>query len=107
MGSIKKVGYNVINKSIRMRLDANLLDNLWLETSSIVIYLYSILPSEAHEYYSLNEVLYSWFRNYFRWYDPVLITCIIANLRPNWNRIYTYRARVYLLKKDREVGKDK
>ena len=107
IGSIKKVGYNVINKSIRIRLDTNLLENLWLETSTTIIYLHSILPSKAHEYYSLNEVLYLQFRNYFQQYNPALITRTTANLRPNWNRIYTYRARVYPLKKDREVGKDK
>ena len=106
-GSIEKAGHDVINKSIRMRLDANLPDNLWPETSSAAIYLHGMLPSEAHEYCSPNEVLYSWFRNYFRWYDPALITRTTADLRPDWNGIYAYGARAYPLKKDREAGKDK
>ena len=56
---------------------------------------------------SPNEVLYSWFRTYFRWYSPQLVHNHLADLKPDWDGIYAYRARAYPLMKEREAGKDK
>jgi hypothetical protein len=55
----------------------------------------------------LDKMLASWFCGYFRWYNPELVNRIIADLRPNWEGIYVYRARAYPLKKEREADKER
>jgi hypothetical protein len=86
---------------------ARLPEKLWPESSLAAIYLYNRSPSYAYNWKTPNEELDSWFRNYFRWYDPELITRMIVDLRPNWNRIYVYSSRAYPLIKDREAGRNK
>jgi hypothetical protein len=110
-GLIERAGQEVITRSIKVRESASLLARLWLETTLAVIYLYnrSLLdacPEDNDEMISLDEMLANWFCNYFRWYDPELITRIIADLRPNWEGIYVYGARAYPLKKEREADKE-
>jgi hypothetical protein len=61
-------------------------------------------PSYSHGWSSPNEVLDSWFRNYFRWYDPMLVTRITVDLKPDWNGIYVYGARAYPMVKEREAN---
>ena len=61
---------------------------LWLEAAHIAIYLYNHTPLNArlkdnNEMTSLDKILASWFRSYFRWYNPELVNRIIADLRPN------------------------
>jgi hypothetical protein len=109
-GGAECVGQEVITRLIKMRIGANLSAYLWPETTLAAIHLYNKSPFDAHieeeeEMKSFNERLDLWFRNYFRWYDPELINKIIADLRPNWNGIYVYGARVYPLIKEREAGK--
>jgi hypothetical protein len=111
-GGAERAGQEVINRSIKMRLGANIPEHLWPESTLAAIHLYNKSPSDAHtdeeeEMRSPNERLDSWFRNYFRWYDPELINKITADLRPNWNGIYVYGARAYPLIKEREAGKQK
>ena len=90
-----------------MCLIANLPKKLWPESFMAAIYLYNRSPSYINYQRIPNKVLNSWFRNYFRQYDPELIAQIIINLRPNQNRIYVYGSRAYLIIKDREVERNK
>jgi hypothetical protein len=95
-----------------MRIRANLPAHLWPKTTLTAIHLYNKSLSNAYikeeeEIKSPNKRLDSWFHNYFRWYNPELINKIIADLRPNWNRIYIYRAQAYPLIKKREARKQK
>jgi hypothetical protein len=87
-GGAKRVGQEVITRSIKIRIRANLSAYLWPETTLAAIYLYNKSLSDAYikeeeEIRSLNKRLDSWFYNYFRWYDPELINKITADLRPN------------------------
>ena len=93
----------MINKALAMRLSAGLPEELWPETALAAAYLYNMSPSYSHGWSSPNEVLDSWFRNYFRWYDPALATRITVDLRPDWNGIYVYGARAYPMVKEREA----
>jgi hypothetical protein len=84
----KRAGQEVITRSIKMRIRANLPAYLWPKTTLAAIHLYNKSPSDAHikeeeEIRSPNERLDSWFRNYFRWYNPELINKITTDLRPN------------------------
>jgi hypothetical protein len=97
---------------IKIRESANLPERLWPEAALAAIYLYNRSPSNARpedndEMTSPDEMLASWFRNYFRWYDPELVNKITADLRPNWEGIYVYGARAYPLKKEREADKER
>ncbi len=95
----------MIERSIKMSNGANLPAELWVESTMAAIYLFNRSPSlQNRELASPNEVLDSWFRQYFRWYDPELVTRITVDLRPDWNGIYVYGARAYLLMKEREAG---
>ena len=64
-------------------------------------------PLEAKGYRSPNHVLDAWFHQYFRHYDPTLLTSVTTDLRPDWNGIYVYGCRAYPLTKDREAGRHK
>jgi hypothetical protein len=106
-GTAERAGREVIERSIKIRIAANLPENLWPETTLATIFLHAISPSEALSWRSPNEVLDSWFRSYFRWYDAALITRLTADLRPDWSGIYVYGARAYPLIKEREAGKSR
>ena len=97
----------VIVRSIVIRDTANLPEKLWPEYAQATVYLYNMSLSEAHDLRLPNKVLDSWFRQYFRWYKPEIVTRITVDLRPDWNRIYVYGARVYLLIKERKTRKEK
>ena len=60
-----------------------------------------------HKFRAPDKILDLWFRNYFRWYNPALITRLTTDLRPDWNDIYVYRCRAYLLNKNKKAGKNK
>jgi hypothetical protein len=102
-GGSERAGQEVIDKALAMRLSAGLPEELWPETALAAAYLYNMSPSYSHDWRSPNEVLDSWFRNYFRWYDPALATRITVDLRPDWNGIYVYGARAYPMVKEREA----
>jgi hypothetical protein len=106
-GASERAGQEVITRSIKMRTAARLPEKLWPECAEAAIWLYNISPSEVRDLRTPNEVLDSWFRNYFRWYDPALITKLTVDLRPDWNGIYVYGARAYPVMKEREAGKNK
>jgi transposase InsO family protein len=106
-GSAERAGQELITKSIKMRLGANLPAKLWPLIMDAAAYLHSISPLPIHQYRSPNEVLESWFRQYFRWYEPVLIRHRTADLRPDWSGIYAYGCRAYPLNRDRAAGRDK
>ena len=106
-GGAERAGQEVITKAIKMSLGANLPESLWPETTLAAIYLLNISPSAAHGMRSPHEILYSWFRTYFRWYAPQLVYNHLADLKPDWSGIYAYGARAYPLMKAREAGKDK
>jgi hypothetical protein len=103
-GGSERAGQEVIDKALAMRLSAGLPEKLWPETTLAAAYLYNMSPSYSHGWSSPNEVLDSWFRNYFRWYDPALVTRITVDLRPDWNGIYVYGARAYPMVKEREAN---
>ena len=90
-----------------MRLSASLPENLWPETTLAAIHLFNMSPSYSHDWRTPNETLDSWFRSYFRWYDPELITRLTVDLKPNWNGIYVYGARAYPMVKNREANRSR
>jgi hypothetical protein len=106
-GLAERAGQEAITKSIKMRLGARLPEKLWPECTQAAIFLYNMSPLEARGFRTPNEVLDSWFRQYFRWYDPALVTKVTVDLRPDWNGIYVYGARAYPLMKEREAGINK
>jgi hypothetical protein len=63
----------------------------------MAIYLYNRTLLNAYlkdnnEMTLLDEILISWFRGYFKWYNLELVNRIITDLRLNWEGIYIYRA---------------
>ena len=82
-GAPERAGQEVITKSIKMREGAQFPESLWPEVTRAAAFLYNKSPSYAHELRAPDEVLDSWFHNYFRWYDPALITRLITDLRPD------------------------
>jgi hypothetical protein len=96
-GLIERAGQELILCLIKICESANLLEKLWLEAAYAAIYLYNCTPLNAclednNEMTLLDKMLISWFCGYFRWYNPELVNRIIADLRPNWEGIYVYRA---------------
>jgi len=78
----------VILRLIKIRESVNLPERLWPEAALTALYLYNRSPSNARledndEMTLPDEMLVSWFRNYFRWYDPELVNKITADLRLN------------------------
>ncbi len=90
-----------------MRKGAGFLVNLQPEVTCAAAYLYNKSLLYKHNLRALDKLLDQWFRNYFRWYNPALIICITTDLRPDQNRIYIYRYRVYPMNKEREARRDK
>jgi hypothetical protein len=105
--ALERAGQEVITRSIKIRETANLPKNLWPESTLTAIYLYNISPSEVYDMRTPNKVLDLWFRDYFRWYDPELITRITVDLRPDWNGIYAYGARAYSMIKEQETRRSR
>jgi hypothetical protein len=106
-GSAERAGKELITKSIKMRTSANLPEKLWPEIMDAAAYLYNMSPTALHSYRSPNEVLDSWFQQYFRYYQPATIRNRTADLRPDWSGIYSYGCKAYPLSKDRAAGRDK
>ena len=106
-GSAERAGKELITKSIKMRVGANLPAKLWPEIMDAAAFLHAMSPSAIHEFRSPNEVLDTWFKMYFRWYQPAQIRHRTADLRPDWSGIYAYGCRAYPLDRDRAAGRDK
>ena len=62
----ERAGQEVIDKALAICLSAGLPEELWPETALAAAYLYNMSPLYSHDWRSPNEVLDSWFRNYFR-----------------------------------------
>ncbi len=90
-----------------MQVVAQLLEKLQLETTLIVIFLYNKSLLEVYNMCLPNEVLDSQFYNYFYQYNLELITKLIVDLYLDQNRIYVYRAQVYLMIKKHKTRKQK
>lgn len=106
-GAAERAGQEIITKAIKMRHSANLPKKLWPEIMDAAAWLHSMSPSSTHDFRSPNEVLDSWFRQYFRWYEPAAVRSRTADLRPDWSGIYAYGCRAYPLKRDRAAGLSK
>jgi hypothetical protein len=106
-GSAERAGQEIITKAIKMRASANLPAKLWPLTMDSAAFLHGMSPSPANKYRSPNEVLDSWFRQYFRYYEPAQIRHRTADLRPDWSGIFAYGCRAYPLDRDRAAGRDK
>jgi hypothetical protein len=72
----EKAGQEVIERSITAITHANLPENLWPEGTVAGCKLYNMSPTARHDWKSPNEFLQQWFRNYYRWFDPEIITRI-------------------------------
>ena len=103
-GSAERAGQELITKAIKMRISARLPEKLWPEILDAAAWLHGMSPSAINGYRSPNEVLDSWFRQYFRWYEPEKIRSRTADLRPDWSGIYAYGCRAYPLDRDRAAG---
>ncbi|KAL2155922.1 hypothetical protein VTH82DRAFT_664 [Thermothelomyces myriococcoides] len=66
-GLAERAGQELMVCSIKMLSNMNLPEKLWSKSVQAAMYLHSISPSKAHEFRSPNEVLYSWFKQYFHW----------------------------------------
>ena len=103
-GNVEKGGGDLQKLVIKMLNAANLPEDLWPETVYAACHLHAISPSQAHGFKSPNEIMYSWFKRYFRWYAPSIALSLAADLRPDWSGIFAYGCRAYPLDKDREAG---
>ena len=116
-GGSERAGQEIITKQIKMRISAGLPDRLWVEAAQAATYLYNISPRKACSFKSPNEVLESWFQNYYRsvvtsqTFREVIsspeIDHLTSDLRPSWSNIYRYGCRAYPLNKERELGINK
>ena len=106
-GGAERAGQEAIVRSIKMRLSANLPEKLWPECVLAAIFLYNISPLQARDFKSPNETLMTWFRTYFRWYQPDIVSLPSMDLRSEWNGIYAYGCRAYPMMKDKEAGRNK
>ena len=98
----KRVGKEVIIKSIKIRGSINLPRKLYLEVIEATYQLYNISLLSAYNYKTLLEVLNLQFRNIiYLGRDPSI------DLKPNWSGIYIYSYRAYPLNKEQVVGRDK
>jgi hypothetical protein len=102
-GGGERAGQEVIERGIRLLVAVGLPLNLWPESTQAGVFLYNMSPSESHEWKSLNEVLLTWFSSYYRHYEPYIQRLVTTDLRPNWNRIYAYGCRAYVIMKNREA----
>ena len=102
-GSAERAGQEAIIKGIKMLSGANLSNFFWLEAALISIYLYNKSFSEVYKQKLFVQVLDEQFRNYFRQYDFQQVKALTTDLRPDWNRIFRYSYRAYLLIKEREA----
>jgi hypothetical protein len=55
----KAAGKQVVIKALKMQLGANLLDELWPETTKAAAHLIGITPARRSGWLLLNEILYS------------------------------------------------
>jgi hypothetical protein len=106
-GSAERAGQELITKSIKMRTSANLPTKLWPIIMDAAAYLFNMSPTAIHAYRSPNEVLDSWFQQYFRYYQPATIRNRTADLRPDWSGIYAYGCKAYPLDRERSANRDK
>ena len=105
--SAERAGQELITKAIKMRTSAGFSERLWPDIMDAAAYLYGKSPSAVHGYRSPDEVLDTWFRQYFRWYEPAVIRHRTADLRPDWSGIYAYGCRAYPLDRERAAGRDR
>jgi hypothetical protein len=101
-GGSERAGQEVITKSIKMLHGANIPEKLYPEVGMAAIWLHNMSPRTGDDQRSPNEVLESWFTQYFRWYSPEIVRTLTADLRPDWSGIYAYGCRAYVLMKERE-----
>lgn len=106
-GGAERAGKELITKSIKMRIGANLPTKLWPEIVSAATWLYNMSPSYAHNMRSPNEELQLWYRQYFKYYQPEHVRKRTADLRPDWNGVFAYGCRAYPLNKDRSANRDR
>jgi hypothetical protein len=106
-GGAERAGKEIIEKSIKMRLSANLPEELWTEATMAAITLYNMSPAARKGFKSPNEIFHAWFRQYFRYYDPKLIQKLSTDIRPDWSNIWAYGCRAYPMIKDREALQQK
>ena len=106
-GSIERAGREIIERSIKMREGAGFPPNLWPEAIEAAAHLHNMSPLARRHFKSPNEVLHSWFRQYFRYYDPAIVKARTVDLRPDWSKIYAYGARAYPMMRDREATRHK
>lgn len=106
-GGAERAGQEIITKSIKMRSSSNMPEKLWPEIVDAATWLYNMSPSYAHELQAPNTVLESWFRQYFKYYEPEIVRAATADLRPDWSGVYAYGCRAYPLNKERAAGRNK
>jgi len=82
-GGSEAAGKQIVKKALKMRLGANLPEELWPEATQAAAHLLGMTPARRNGWLSPNEKLYSWFRQHFRWYDPELVTKHLVDLRPD------------------------
>lgn len=108
VGGGERAGGVLIPRCVAMMSGANLPQELWPEVAQHgAIWLHNMSPSPAHNFRSPNEVLESWFRDYFRWYSPEISKELTVDLRPDFGSTYAYGCRAYPLMKDREAHRDR
>ncbi|KAL2267988.1 hypothetical protein VTJ83DRAFT_2834 [Remersonia thermophila] len=103
-GGSERVGREIIERGLAMLLGARLPRDLWPEATKAAAWLINITPSQRNDWKSPNEKLYSWFRQYFRWYQPEFVDDRTRDLRPHLGNLYAYGCRAYPLDKRREAN---
>ncbi|KAL0934533.1 reverse transcriptase domain protein [Colletotrichum truncatum] len=106
-GGGERAGQELITRAIKMLSAAGLPTTLWVEAVMAAAYLYNMSPRKRRAWLSPIQVEESWFRQYFRWWQPQYSASLARDLRPHWGWTYAYGCRAYPLKKDREADRNR
>jgi len=125
-GGAERSGGLIGSMARTMRTSASLPQNLWPEAWGAAAYLHNRSPLHRHGWKSPLEVFERWFRNHFRWWQPLNNTNVSLiqpqppeqpelqelpqqqdPLKPSWSGIHAYGSRAYPLNTEIKAGHGK
>ncbi|KAL2122403.1 hypothetical protein VTJ04DRAFT_2858 [Mycothermus thermophilus] len=101
-GGSERAGQEIQDKCVAMLASSGLPEELWPEVTQAAAYLHGMSPRKRNNWMSPNEMLYNWFKQWFRWWAPNISQALSKDLRPSWSGIYAFGCRAYPLDRRRE-----